>query len=196
MRGPVSRRTHSSCSGTQLMPATSPKWATWADMAPAKANESAPSTAGTRPRRQARRKANIPVPATAQVRIMFRVHAATAGATANRNVNGYAAPAFQPASSGAPLQMYGSYSGRWPLRISCPASTRSGKFCVRSSPGRTGCPSSAGTPYTSTGSAMSRRMAAASPCQRRAAREPGTSKVRVTDVSDSWGPQHERLWRG
>ncbi len=55
----------------------------------------------------------------------------------------YAAPAFQPASNGAPLQMYGSYSGRWPLRISRPARTRSGKFCERSSPGSTECPSSA-----------------------------------------------------
>ncbi len=138
LRGPVSRRTHSSCTGTQLMPATSPKWATWADMAPANANDSAPRTAGPQPRRQARKKTNIPVPAIAQVAIMFRVQAATGGVTANKNVNGYAAPAFQPASSGAPLQMYGLYSGRWPLRISWPASTLSGKFCVRSSPGRTG----------------------------------------------------------
>ena len=110
--GPVSRRTHSNCTGTQLMPATSPKWATWADMAPANANDSAPRTDGPQPRRQARRNANIPVPAMAQVRIMFRVQAATGGATANKNVNGYAAPAFQPPSSGAPLQMYGLYSGR------------------------------------------------------------------------------------
>ena len=108
LRVPVSRRTHSSCTGTQLMPATSPKWATWADMAPANANDSAPRTAGPRPRRQARKKTNIPIPAVAQVRIMFSVQAATGGMTANKNVNGYAAPAFQPASSGAPLQMYGS----------------------------------------------------------------------------------------
>src|SRR5258705_861507 len=109
---PVSRSTHSSCSGTQLMPATSPKWATCADMAPANANESAPIRPAAQPRRQARKNTNIPTPAIAQVRIMFRVHAATGGTTANRNVNGYAAPAFQPASSGAPLQMYGLYSGR------------------------------------------------------------------------------------
>ena len=86
--GPVSRRTHSSCSGTQLMPATSPKWATCADMAPANANESAPSRPGRLARRQARKNANIPSPAVAQVRTMFRVQAATGGRTANRNVNG------------------------------------------------------------------------------------------------------------
>ena len=38
---------------------------------------------------------------------MFRVQAATGGVTANKSVNGYAAPAFQSPSSGAPLQMNG-----------------------------------------------------------------------------------------
>ena len=88
VRGWESRRTHSSWTGTQLMPATSPKCATWADIAPAKANDSAPSRLGTQARRRARRKANIPSPAIAQVRIMFRVHAATGGTTANKNVSG------------------------------------------------------------------------------------------------------------
>ncbi len=135
LRVSQSRSTASNSTGTQLMPATSPKWLTCADMAPAKANESAPRTLGRLPRRSARRKKNMPSPATAQVTIRLSVHAAVAGTMANRNVSGYAAPAFQPASNGAPLQMYGSYSGNWPLRICWPASTRSGKFWVRSSPG-------------------------------------------------------------
>ncbi len=100
-----SRNTASNSTGTQLMPATSPKWPTWADMAPAKANESAPRTLGRLLRRSARRKKNMPSPATAQVTIRLSVHAAVAGTIANRDVSGYAAPAFQPASNGAPLQM-------------------------------------------------------------------------------------------
>ena len=47
----------------------------------------------------------MPSPATAQVTIMLSVHAAVPGRTANRNVSGYAAAAFQEASSGAPPQM-------------------------------------------------------------------------------------------
>jgi len=126
LRACESRRTPSSCTGTQLIPATSPKWDTWADMAPAKANESAPRVAGPVARRRARRKKNMPTPAIAQVMIMLSVHAAVAGRTANRAVSGYAAPAFQPPSKGAPLQRYGLYSGSWPLPSWRPASTRSG----------------------------------------------------------------------
>jgi hypothetical protein len=85
------------------MPATSPKWATCADMAPANANDSAPRKAGKLPRRSARRNPNRPAPATAQVMIRLSVHAAVPGSTANSQVSGYAAPAFQLASSGAPL---------------------------------------------------------------------------------------------
>jgi len=84
----VSRSTPSSWTGTQLMPATRPKWATWADMAPAKANDSAPRTLGKVARRRARRKKNVPSPATAQVMIRLSVHAAVPGRTANRNVSG------------------------------------------------------------------------------------------------------------
>jgi hypothetical protein len=110
----VSRSTLSSCTGTQLRPATSPKWDTWADIAPANANDSAPNAPAKLPRRSARRKANMPSPATAQVMIMLSAHAPAPGKTANSNVSGYAAPAFQLASNGAPLQMYGLYRGIWP----------------------------------------------------------------------------------
>ena len=131
----------------------------------------------------------MPSPATAQVMIKLTVHAAVAGSTANRNVSGYAAPAFQPASNGAPLQMYGSYSGRWPLRISRPASTRSGKFCVRSSPGSTECPSSAGTPKTRTGSATRMATAQTSPRrQRPGARVCGACEVLVRRLDDRTVP--------
>src|SRR6266487_1014788 len=184
----VSRSTASSCTGTQLMPTTSPKWATWADMAPAKANESAPRALGRLARRRARRKANMPTAAAAQVTIMLSVHAAVPGTMANRSVSGYAAPAFQSASNGAPLQMYGLYSGSCPSRIWRPASTRSGKFCVRSSPGRTECPSSAGTPKTMTGSATRMATAATSPGRRVDARVPGTWNVLVPGADDSSGP--------
>jgi hypothetical protein len=153
----------SSASGTQLRPATRPKWVTCADIPPAKANENAPRKLGRLASRRARRKQNIPNPATAQVMIMLSVHAAVPGKMANSQVSGYAAAAFQPASNGAPLQMYGSNKGRCPARISRPASTRSGKFWVRSSPGRTGCPSSAGTPKMTAGSAMSSTAANVSP---------------------------------
>ena len=61
---------------------------------------------------------------------MLTVHAAVPGRMANSQVSGYAAAAFQPASNGAPLQMYGSNSGRCPARMSRPASTRSGRFWV------------------------------------------------------------------
>src|SRR6266849_10334059 len=203
LRASVSRNTQSSCAGTQLMPATSPKWVTWADMAPANANESAPSRLGRLARRRARRKKNMPSPAAAQVRIMLSVHAAVPGKMANRNVSGYAAPAFQSPIKGAPVQMYGSYSGSWPFLIWCPASTRSGKFCVRSSPGRTGCPSSAGTPKTMTGSATRRTTAAASPGQRLDARVPSTRDVLIPSVGDSSSPtgtllqqKPERSWEG
>src|SRR5215831_6643461 len=192
-RDSVSRSTLSSCTGTQLMPATSPRWATWAGIAPAKANETAPSRLGRLPRRSARRKKNMPSPATAQVTIMLSVQAAVPGRTANRNVRGYAAAAFQPASNGAPPQIYGSYSGSWPPRICRPARTRSGKFCVWSSPGRTACPSSAGTPKMITGSAM--RTATASRSLRRCpdARAPGTGMLVILVVSDSSGPTTRTL---
>ena len=158
-----SRRMLSSITGTQLIPATRPKWVTCADMPPAKANENAPRKLARLASRRARRKQNIPSPATAQVAIMLIVHAPAPGKTANSQVSGYAAAAFQPASNGAPLQMYGSNSGRCPSRISRPASTRSGKFWVRSSPGRTACPSSAGTPKMTVGSVTSRTTATTSP---------------------------------
>ena len=56
-------------------------------------------------------------PATAQVVIMLSVHAAVSGKMANSQVSGYAAAEFQSVSNGAPLQMYGSNSGRCPARI-------------------------------------------------------------------------------
>ena len=168
-----SRRMLSSASGIQLMPATRPKWVTCADIPPAKANENAPRRLARLASRSARRKQNIPSPATAQVAIMLTVHAAVPGTMANSQVSGYAAAAFQPASNGAPLQMYGSNRGRCPARISCPASTRSGRFWVRSSPGRTACPSNAGRPKMTTGSVTSTTTATTSPRPRRG-RAPAT----------------------
>ena len=135
----------------------------------------------------------MPSPATAQVTIMLSVHAAVPGRTANRNVSGYAAAAFQVASNGAPPQMYGSYSGSWPPRIWRPARTRSGKFCVRSSPGRTACPSTAGIPKMMTGSAMRIAMASRSPRRCPDARAPGTWTVVVLVISDSSGPTTRTL---
>src|SRR5271156_3747488 len=183
-RSCASRRMLSSASGTQLRPATRPKWVTCADMPPAKANENAPRKLARLASRRARRKQNIPSPATAQVAIMLTVHAAVPGKMANSQVSGYAAAAFQPASNGAPLQMYGSYSGRCPARISRPARMRSGRFWVRSSPGRTACPSSAGRPKMSAGSVMSRTTATTSPRRRRDARAPRASAVVTPDASD------------
>ena len=95
----------SSSNGAQLIPATSPKCVTCAGMAPAKTNENAPRKLARLPSRSARRKANIPSPATIQVTIRLTVHAAVPGRMANSQVSGYAAPAFQPASSGEPLQL-------------------------------------------------------------------------------------------
>ena len=54
------------------------------------------------------------------------VHAAPAGRMAKSHVPGYRDPAFHPASSGVPLQMYGSHSGSRPCRNSSPDRTRSG----------------------------------------------------------------------
>src|SRR5271157_2811233 len=88
-----SRRALSSSTGTQLMPATSPKWVTCADMAPAKVNENAPRKLARLASRRARRKQNIPSPATAQVAIMLTVHAAAPGKTANSQVSGGRVPA-------------------------------------------------------------------------------------------------------
>ena len=107
-----SRRMLSRASGTQLRPATRPRWVTCADMPPAKANENAPRKLARLASRRARRKQNIASPATAQVAIMLSVHAAVPGKMANSQVSGYAAPEFQPVSNGAPLQMYGSNSGK------------------------------------------------------------------------------------
>src|ERR1700733_8372322 len=84
------------------------------------------------------------------------VHAPTPGRTAKRTVSGYTAPAFQPPSSGAPLQMKGLKTGRCPLRIWVPASTRRGKFWVKSSPGRVGCPANAGMAKIAVGRRTSR----------------------------------------
>ena len=78
----------SNSSGTQLMPATRPKWVTCADMAPAKANENAPRKLARLASRSARRKQNMPSPATAQVAIMLTVHAAVPGKMANSQVSG------------------------------------------------------------------------------------------------------------
>ncbi len=57
-------------------------------MAPAKANENAPSALGKLASRSARRKQNMPTDATAQVTIRFSVQAAVPGKKANRNVSG------------------------------------------------------------------------------------------------------------
>ena len=78
----------SSASGTQLSPATRPKWVTCADMAPAKANENAPRKLARLASRRARRKQNIPSPAAAQVAIMLSVHAAMPGSMTNSQVSG------------------------------------------------------------------------------------------------------------
>ncbi len=83
-----SRRTQSSSSGTQLRPATRPKCPTWAVMAPAKANDAAPSALGRLDSRSARRNQNIPAAATAQVTIRFSVQAALPGRNANSSVSG------------------------------------------------------------------------------------------------------------
>src|SRR5271169_3232275 len=179
-----SRRMLSNPSGTQLRPATRPKWVTCADMPPAKANENAPRKLARLDSLRARRKQNIPSPATAQVTIMLSVHAAVPGKMANSQVSGYAAAAFQPASNGAPLQMYGSYSGRCPARISRPASTRSGRFWVRSSPGTTACPSSAGTPKMTAGSAMSSTAATTSPRRHQEIHATGASAATPSGACD------------
>ncbi len=78
----------SRATGTQLMPATRPKWATWAAMAPANANETAPRKPATGERRDARRKAKVPRPATHHVTSRLAVHAAVPDSTANRSVKG------------------------------------------------------------------------------------------------------------
>ena len=179
-----SRSTLSSATGTQLIPATSPKCVTCADMAPAKAKENAPRKPARLVSRSARRKPNIPSPATTQVTIRFAVHAAVPGRIANSQVSGYAAPAFQPASSGAPLQLYGSYSGSCPARISRPASTRSGKFWPRSSPRRTACPSSAGTPKMTAGTTTSRATASTS-----LRRQDASTSLRRQDVGARLAPR-------
>ena len=87
-RGPVNLPTAKSATGTQLMPATKPKCGTWAAMAPVKANVSPPRKLATGARRDARRKAKVPNPATHHVTIKLTVHAALAGNTANSHVNG------------------------------------------------------------------------------------------------------------
>ena len=74
-------------------------------MEPAKLNDKAPRKLGTTARREARRNTKHPIPATHQVATRLNVHAALAGRITKRRVKGYAAPAFQPPSSGAPLQM-------------------------------------------------------------------------------------------
>jgi hypothetical protein len=53
--------------------------------------------------------------------------------------------------------------GRWPARSWFPASSRSGKFCVMSSPGTTACPSRAGMPKTTAGSRASSKTGITSP---------------------------------
>jgi hypothetical protein len=78
----------SSTSGTQLIPATRPKWLTCADVAPAKANDSAPRKPASRPSRSARRNQNIPSPAVSQVKISPAVHAAVPGRIAKSHVSG------------------------------------------------------------------------------------------------------------
>ena len=83
-----SRRMLSNPSGTQLRPATRPKWVTCADMPPTKANENAPRKLARLASRRARRKQNIPSSATAQVAIMPTVHAAVPGRMANSQVSG------------------------------------------------------------------------------------------------------------
>src|SRR5262249_14397383 len=138
----------------------------------------------------------MPTPATTQVMIMLSAHAAAPGKIANSNVSGYAAPAFQPASKGAPLQMYGLYSGSWPPRIWRPARTRSGKFWVRSSPGTTGCPSNEGRPKTTAGSAT-RQATATTSGQRLGESGPGSTHL-VSGVGASSdrmvdnSPRHQR----
>jgi len=55
------------------------------------------------------RAAGQPVsPAVSQVKISPAVHAAVPGRIAKSHVSGYAAAAFQPPRSGAPLQIHGS----------------------------------------------------------------------------------------
>ena len=61
--------------GTQLIPATNPKCGTWAAMAPAKAKDRAPRKLAAGDRRDARRKARAPSPATHHVTIRLIVHA-------------------------------------------------------------------------------------------------------------------------
>ena len=77
--------------GTQLIPATNPKCGTWAAMAPPKAKDRAPRKLAAFDRRDARRKARAPSPATHHVTMRLIVHATVPENTANSNVRGYAA---------------------------------------------------------------------------------------------------------
>ncbi len=114
------------------------------------------------------RTAQPPISPTA---ITFSSKAATPGRTAKSQVPGNMAAAFQPARSGAPLQMSGFHRGSRPCPSSSPLRTRRGKFWVRLSPAISGCPATAKGRLISIGS-TTRTVIAQRSTPRPARREP------------------------
>ena len=181
-----SRSTLSSCTGTQLMPATSPKWATWADMAPAKANESAPRKPARLRQAEGPQEAEHAKPGHRpgdDHAERPRRDGRQDGEQERERVRGARRSSRRAAARRPRCTGCTAAAARCGSR--CPASTRSGKFWVRSSPGRTACPSSAGIPKTMTGSARRTATATASPVRRAGACRVGTGNAAGAGAGDS-----------
>ena len=108
----ASSSTAISIQGRKQSASTSPRCTACPAMKPAKVNTAAPRKAASELAGIRRRNRYVPVAQITGGSTAFTVQAAAAGTTAKSHVAGYMAPAFQPASSGVPLHVHGSQSGR------------------------------------------------------------------------------------